>query len=185
VPRLSTPTAAKGNAHACDFEYRGPGPCTGFGRRSGLEKDNRVDAVKFIGAAAGHGRTKDRTLSFTNKRAATWWAFREALDPDQRDGSPICLPDDPALRADLAAPQWELTSRGILIEDKDELRKRLGRSPDKGDAVVMAWHSGQRALRRGATATTFGGVFRPERQKFAKVDERHARVRRIRHIGRD
>jgi hypothetical protein len=59
-------------------------------------KDNRIDAIKFIGANGGRGRTKDRTKAFVNKRAASYWAFREALDPDQHGGSPICLPDDPA-----------------------------------------------------------------------------------------
>ena len=145
-------------------------------------KDNRIEAVKFNGAHAATGRTKDRTLDFANKRAAAWWAFREALDPDQRDGSPICLPDDPALRADLAAPHWELTARGILIEDKDEIRKRLGRSPDKADAVVMAWSEGQRAIKRGLVGALPWAS--KERQKFAKVSERHAKVRRLCHRGR-
>ena len=33
---------------------------------------------------------------------------------------------------------------------KDDLRKRLGRSPGKGDAVVMAYSEGDRALIRKA-----------------------------------
>jgi hypothetical protein len=31
-----------------------------------------------------------------------------------------------------------LKGRGILLENKEEVRKRLGRSPGKGDSVVMA-----------------------------------------------
>jgi hypothetical protein len=31
---------------------------------------------------------------------------------------------------------WKMTPGGILIESKEELKKRLGRSPDDGDAVV-------------------------------------------------
>ena len=31
---------------------------------------------------------------------------------------------------------WKLTPGGILIEDKEEIKKRIGRSPDKGDAVI-------------------------------------------------
>ena len=94
-----------------------------------------------------HGnRLKDegRQLAFANKRAEVWWKFREALDPDQPDGSAIALPPDPELRADLCAPTWKLGARGILLESKDgssgfrNLRQRLGRSPGKGDAVVMA-----------------------------------------------
>ena len=102
-----------------------------------------------VAAGGPDHTTKDRSMSFVNKRAQAWWAFREALDPSQRDGSPIMLPDDPGLRADLAAPHWELTARGVLIEDKDAIKKRIGRSPDKGDAVVMAWSEGQRAVERG------------------------------------
>jgi hypothetical protein len=43
-----------------------------------------------------------------------------------------------ALRADLCTPTWDLKGRGILLENKEEVRKRLGRSPGKGDSVVMA-----------------------------------------------
>jgi hypothetical protein len=41
----------------------------------------------------------------------------------------IALPPDGELRADLAAPTYEATARGILIEEKDKIRKRIGRSP--------------------------------------------------------
>src|SRR4026209_1442241 len=80
-----------------------------------------------------------------------WWKFREALDPDQPDGSAIALPPDPELRADICAPTWKLSARGILLESKDgssgfgNLRQRLGRSPGKADAVVMAWSDGNQA----------------------------------------
>src|SRR3954451_9682835 len=98
--------------------------------------------------ARRHGGWYACSLGFANKRAEVWWKFREALDPDQPDGSAIALPPDPELRADLCAPTWKLTSRGILLESKDgssgfgNLRQRLGRSPGKGDAVVMAWSEG-------------------------------------------
>ena len=70
--------------------------------------DNGIAAVKFLGAAAGIGRTKCRTYGFQNKRAMSHWRFREALDPDQPGGSPIALPNDPGLRADLAAARYEI-----------------------------------------------------------------------------
>jgi hypothetical protein len=35
-----------------------------------------------------------------------------------------------------------------VIESKDELRKRLGRSPGKGDAVVMCLSEGNAAQRK-------------------------------------
>jgi hypothetical protein len=45
------------------------------------------------------------------------------------------------LTGDLTAPHWRVMSGGkILIESKDEIRKRLGRSTDDGDAVVQAYY---------------------------------------------
>ena len=81
-----------------------------------------------------------RTFSVLHKncRSAAWWTLRSALDPS---GDPdICLPDDEMLLGDLSAPHWAVTSSGrIQVESKDEIRKRLGRSTDDGDAVVQAY----------------------------------------------
>jgi hypothetical protein len=115
-------------------------------------KENGVKFIGFNGANASVSKTVDSQLGFANKRAECWWRFREALDPDQQGGSVVALPPDPELRADLAAPTYEVGVRGILIENKDELRKRLGRSPGKGDAVVMCLSEGNAAVRRAARA---------------------------------
>lgn len=111
-------------------------------------KDNGIPHIGFNGASAAMGHTIDGQLKFANKRAEAWWRFREALNPDQQGGSVIALPPDPELRADLAAPTYEVGPRGLLIESKDDLRKRLGRSPGKGDAVVMALSEGNAAVKR-------------------------------------
>lgn len=82
---------------------------------------------------------RDRTgrLGMANLRAWSLWHLRELLDPDH--GEPIALPPDRDLKADLAAPHWSLTARGILIEDKGDVAERLSRSVDKGDAVALAF----------------------------------------------
>src|SRR4051812_13855711 len=64
--------------------------------------------------ARRHGGWYACSLGFANKRAEVWWKFREALDPDQPDGSAIALPPDPELRADLCAPTWKLGTRFCL-----------------------------------------------------------------------
>lgn len=121
----------------------------GFGGASlVLFKENGIPCAQFNGASASKAKTRDGTLAFVNKRAEAWWRFREELDPGQEGGSAVALPPDPRLAADLAAPTWKLTSRGIQIESKDEIRVRLGRSPDRGDAVVMAMSEGQIAAAR-------------------------------------
>lgn len=119
----------------------------GGGVKERLE-DNGIEVRGYNGANETTERTKDKSLAFYNKRAESMWRFREALDPDQDGGSPIALPNDPELLGDLTAPRWRLLARGIQVESKEDLREpeRLGRSPDKGDAVIMAWSEGERAL---------------------------------------
>jgi hypothetical protein len=121
-------------------------------------RDNGIPFVAFNGSGESHRKTKDGTLKFANKRAEAWWRFREELDPDQEGGSVIALPPDPELSGDLSAPTWDLGARGIIIEPKVKfgpdgkvsggLKRRLGRSPGKGDAVVMALSEGNRAVMR-------------------------------------
>ncbi len=111
-------------------------------------KDNEIPHVKFNGAHGSSRKTRDGTLGFCNKRAEAWWRFREEMDPDQEGGSAIALPPDQELLGDLSAPTFEVRARGILIESKDDIRARIGRSPGKGDAVVMALSEGNRAIER-------------------------------------
>ena len=63
-------------------------------------------------------------------------------------GDGIALPPDPRLAAQLAAPTWKLRGNAIVIESKDDIRKRLGTSTDDADAVILAWHKRDDALRR-------------------------------------
>jgi len=94
-------------------------------------------AAAFQGVKPTPWRDKETVFEFLNARAACWWAMREALDPS--NGSTVALPPDPELRAELCAPRWERSGRKIKLEDKHAIKARLGRSPDKADAVVMAF----------------------------------------------
>ena len=71
--------------------------------------------------------------TFNNLRSQMWWQLR--LDV-QSENSEICLPDDDELFADLIAPKYSTQNGKICVESKDTIRKRLTRSPNKGDAVV-------------------------------------------------
>jgi hypothetical protein len=108
-------------------------------------KDQGLPSVGFNGASRSIARTRDGQLGFVNKRAEAWWKFREELDPDQEFGSVIALPPDASIKADLAAPRWKLAAGGIQIEAKEDIKRRLGRSPDDGDAIVMAMSPGSKA----------------------------------------
>lgn len=99
-----------------------------------LDKPN----IPFNAAGSAKGLL-DRTgeFKFKNLRAAAWWNMRELLDPSR--GSTVMLPNSETLKADLCTPRWHVQSGGaIQVETKDDIRKRLGRSTDEGDAVVMA-----------------------------------------------
>ena len=96
--------------------------------------------VRGINSAEKSDATdKTGQLRFRNLRAEMWWKFREILDPD--DGEEIALPNSKSLLRDLTTPRWKLTASGIQVESKEDIIKRLGHSPDEGDAVVMAGHS--------------------------------------------
>lgn len=103
-------------------------------------REQNLKVRPFNASTSPPARMKDRSgeLEFLNCRAAAWWHFRELLDPAY--GSKVCLPPDDQLTGDLCAPHWKPTSSGKLqIESKDDIRKRLGRSTDDGDSVVMAF----------------------------------------------
>jgi len=95
-----------------------------------------LTAIPLNGAEASMAHDRSGQLSFVNQRAEYWWRLRESLDPSS--GEALALPPDPELRADLIAPRWSLRPRGIQIEGKPDLIRRIGRSPDKGDSLVYA-----------------------------------------------
>ena len=106
-----------------------------------------VEVEKYIGAESTIRRSRDGKLRFRNKRSAALWAFRELLDPGQPGGSSAQLPPDNELLADLTAPTFEIDTQGqIAAEPKKDVCERLGRSTDKGDAVMMSWFSGRKLV---------------------------------------
>lgn len=102
-------------------------------------QDVHVVGVNF---AEGTDAT-DRTgrLKMRNVRAAAYWGMREALDPAL--GDDLALPPDNELLADLCAPRWRVTASGVQIESKEDIVDRLGRSPNCGDAAVLALYGGR------------------------------------------
>lgn len=93
-----------------------------------------VNGVNF--GAATNKTDGSGEVEMLNVRAAAWWRLRELLQPP----SVTMLPDDDDLLGDLVAPRYGYTSSGKLkVESKDQIRKRLGRSPDIGDAIALAF----------------------------------------------
>lgn len=70
---------------------------------------------------------------YTNLRAEGWFTLR---DWTKNGGK---LPDDDQLRGELTSIKYAYTSTNrIQIESKELTRKKLGRSPNKGDALMLA-----------------------------------------------
>lgn len=83
------------------------------------------------------GRRSRDPARFVNSRSEWLWQIREDLDP--KNPGAMALPPNEDLCTQLTAIKWGLSSSGqIRIEPKDEMKKRLGRSPDLADAVAYA-----------------------------------------------
>ena len=83
-------------------------------------------------------------IEFANLRAEMLWNFRLAMDPNS--GEDVALPPDAKLEAEFTTPRWMLKGGKIWVESKDEIKKRLGVSPDLFDAYMIAWHIRTRGL---------------------------------------
>lgn len=89
-----------------------------------------------VGAGA---RDKER---FRNARAELFWSLRERLEAGD-----MALDEDTALATQLNALRWRVDSRGrIELEDKAETKRRIGRSPDDADALMLAFAPSTRAV---------------------------------------
>ncbi len=74
---------------------------------------------------------------YANRRSELWWELRELLDPNH--DTPLQLPEDDELIAELSSVRYSHDSAGrVKVESKDDIKKRLGKSPDRADALVIA-----------------------------------------------
>lgn len=97
---------------------------------------------------------------YANKRAEMWGRIKEWLEaPGGAD-----LPDDDGLHADICAPgvKYDSSSR-TLLEAKDDIRRRLGMSPDGGDALALTFAEPVRLRRNGERLQTVAELDRPPR----------------------
>jgi len=98
-----------------------------------------IQVVPHTGSERCEARDTTGIFTFKNMRAYRYWMVRQALDPQNRNCW-IAFPPDDMLKADLCAPTFKVLEGNVIqLLPKDQLVEKLGRSPDKGDAVVMAW----------------------------------------------
>ena len=94
-------------------------------------RELRLPAYGLNSGHAPHDRQR-----FVNARAEWWWSLREVFE----DGDIDIDPDDEILAEQLCAVRYTTDSFGrIQIESKDEMRARRIPSPDRADALVLAF----------------------------------------------
>ena len=98
--------------------------------------ESRQQVIGVNVAESATATDKSGRLRFANLRSQLWWQMREDLDPMNNTG--VALPPDPRLRADLCAPTWRLSGSTLQVESREDIVKRIGRSPDYGSAYILA-----------------------------------------------
>ncbi len=86
--------------------------------------------------------SKTEKPKFKNLRSELWWKARESINTSsEQQPAPFTLPDDQRLREELTTPKYTINSSGqIEVESKDDMKERMGRSPDVADAYCLAVH---------------------------------------------
>ena len=98
-----------------------------------------VNAVNFGGKPvepAPFGEDGKPAGGPANRRAEMWGNLKEALESE----AGLSLPDSDSLQADLVGPGYKYNSSGqLVLESKDDMRRRGVPSPDEGDAVALCF----------------------------------------------
>ncbi len=96
-----------------------------------------VDQLRRANFPAREVHNGNRAIDFErfeNKRAEDYWTAAEWV----KTGG--CLPRDPMLAAELSAPAyWFDKKNRICLEQKPDIKARIGRSPDRADAFVLTF----------------------------------------------
>jgi hypothetical protein len=76
---------------------------------------------------------------FANMRAYLFWAVRDWLNPANK--SKACLPPNPEFTKEAVQIKYQVQSSGkIIIEKKEDIKKRIGRSTDYFDALANTFY---------------------------------------------
>jgi hypothetical protein len=103
----------------------------GIGYNFGLHLEDEGFPVKLVNV----GESPTETDRFANLKAQAYWGLRERFEAGEISGL-----TDEATISQLAAIRYEPTPRGqIRIESKEELRKRGVKSPDRAEALMLAY----------------------------------------------
>ena len=99
--------------------------------------DRLVEEDENVSSMQAATRAKDY-VTYGNSRAEWYWTLREKLERGEVDIDP----EDEELIEQLAGLQFKIDTRGrIMIESKEDMKKRGMESPDRADAFALAFGS--------------------------------------------
>lgn len=158
IPNVTTPVEGarkaavicnKGNYNTIVYDQNGVGESTPELKKEFPnidwigEKGQRSPSNKFL------VETGERAHDlYANRRAELWFNARKMFQKTFEHVSGkkqhpfeelVSIPDDPVLIADLTTPRILVYKEKMGVESKKDVRKELGRSPDKGDAFINAF----------------------------------------------
>lgn len=102
-------------------------------------REQGYNVLPFVANAATTMTDASGFTGHANWRAAGWYGLRELLMPHMGAGVDVALPPDDELTGDLTSVgDAGVNSRNQhMVEKKDAIRARIGRSTDSGDCVMM------------------------------------------------
>lgn len=113
-----------------------------YSRLVELGYEDRAISCKYSEKAAQNDKPlKDITdqYEFLNMRAYLFWCVRDWLNP--KNGFNAMLPPNAVFMEEATEIKWKFRSDGkIQIEAKEDIKKRLGRSPDLFDALANTFY---------------------------------------------
>ena len=102
----------------------------------GKEKKHGAQIIGVNVAEKAHD-----SIRFTSQRAELWWTGRQLLQPDDAGMQQIRLDIDQRTQAQLSAPTYSSDSGGrIAIEAKKHMKSRNVGSPDRAEAILLAFY---------------------------------------------
>lgn len=132
-----------------------------YGSAEDEKVEQKVAVYGFDGRIKAPGDLNDMT--FKNYKSYAWFKAREIFKEGRVD-----IPDDPILKAQLSGMTWKFTSgEEIMLDTNEDVRERLGQSPDRATTVVM----GLDALTKAPVIKPYDRYARPQynRHRLEKV----------------
>lgn len=151
----------------------------GWGIVTAINQALRAKKIRCSAYGINVSRKASRPDLFVNLRAELWWMARDLT----KQGGWVLhgMEHQEATVSQLTDPHWATATGGrIKVEEKAETIKRLGRSPDDADALILAYahpaKSGGQATVSRPGAAGKGGV-RSGKTRTASAANRGARRR--------